>query len=326
MDQTLTVIEYYLKLPEHLHFVRETEEDEEDIYFRMISAYGTGSVRILNVHRQFLVVQADFTPWKDFEKVSEIQQEYIEISQFETGSSSYKTEGNRIRHVEKGICCYANRRKAVCVICEAGMPVRFTKVIVTRDYFDQFLRNRWGDFYKSSRDGLDGLTKSPQLPRLNFVFQQIRDCPVEGKARTLYMECKVMELLSLVTYSWEQERGRRHISVKLDRRDKRSLGRAVALMKRNLAVCPSISQLAKEANMSMSRFQLAFRQVYGTTPYDYLKVMRMNHALLLLRNSDDSIRTVALKVGYKNAGHFAGLFRKTFGMGPKMYRDAHKIK
>ena len=78
--------------------------------------------------------------------------------------------------------------------------------------------------------------------------------------------------------------------------------------------------------MSPSRFQMAFRQVYGTTAYEYLKVMRMNYALLLLQDSDDSIRTVALKVGYRNAGHFSKLFRETFGMRPQEYRNIHKIK
>ena len=78
------------------------------------------------------------------------------------------------------------------------------------------------------------------------------------------------------------------------------------------------------ANMSPSRFQMAFRQVYGTTAYEYLKVMRMNYALL--QDSDDNIRTIAFKVGYRNAGHFSKLFRETFGMGPKEYRNIHKIK
>ena len=78
--------------------------------------------------------------------------------------------------------------------------------------------------------------------------------------------------------------------------------------------------------MSPYSCQMALRQVYGTTAYEYLKVLRMNHALLLLRDSDDNIRNVALKVGYRNAGHFSKLFKDTFGMGPKEYRNTHRIK
>lgn len=135
-----------------------------------------------------------------------------------------------------------------------------------------------------------------------------------------------MEILSLVTHNLEQEQNRHHLPVKLDKKDKRSLEIDVTLMKRDLSAYPSIFQLAQTANMSPSRFQMAFRQIYGTTAYEYLKVMRMNYALLLLRNSDDTIQNVSLKVGYRNARHFSKLFKVTFGMGPKEYRNMHRIK
>ncbi len=221
---------------------------------------------------------------------------------------------------------YANAHRTAYAFCEAGRPARFTKVIVPRAYFDQFLQRRYGDTYETSKNALDHLLQNPNSPELNFVFQQIKDCPAQGSARALYMEGKVMELLSLVTHHSAQEQNRRHLPVKLDTKDKRALGKAVARMKRDLAAYPSIPELARTANMSPSRFQMAFRQVYGTTAYEYLKVMRMNCALLLLQDSDDSIRTVARKVGYRNAGHFSKLFRDAFGMGPQAYRNVHGIK
>lgn len=322
-----TVIDYYMNLPEQLHFVYMPEMSEEkNAYFRMLSEYGKGSVRIMDFYKQFLIVIADFTPFHDFEKVSEIEQEYFEISQFETDSSSFKVGGRKVKQVERGICCYANTQKIACAFCEAGKPTRFTKVIVTRAYFDQFLMRRYSDSYEASKNALDFLVQNPNSPELNFIFQQIKDCPAKGHSRYLYMEGKVMEILSLVTHNLEQEQGRRHLSVKLDKKDKRSLGKAVTQMKRDLSAYPSILELAQTANMSPSRFQMAFRQVYGTTAYEYLKVMRMNYALLLLQDSDNNIRTVALKVGYRNAGHFSKLFKETFGMGPQEYRNIHQIK
>ena len=78
--------------------------------------------------------------------------------------------------------------------------------------------------------------------------------------------------------------------------------------------------------MSPTRYQLAFRKYYGTTPYEYLKEMRLNQALFLLKNSDYGIATIAAKVGYHNSGHFAKLFKNAYGMGPKEYRTNHNIK
>ncbi len=322
-----TVTEYYVDLPEKLQFAYLPEESSlGNAIYRMLSEHGTGIVRIMNFHEQFLIVIADFTPMVDFEKVSEIRQEYFEISQFETDSSSFKVGGRKVRRVDRGICCYANTSKTAYAYCEAGKPTRFTKIIITREYFDRFLQERYGDRYEKSRNALDFLVQNPNSPELNFVFQQIKDCPAEGNTRSLYMEGKVMEVLSLVTHNLEQEQKRRHLPVKLDKKDKCSLGKAVTLMKKDLSAYPSITELARAASMSSSRFQMAFRQVYGTTAYEYLKTMRMNYALLLLQDSEDNIRTVAVKVGYHNAGHFAKLFKATFYMGPQEYRNIHQIK
>lgn len=161
---------------------------------------------------------------------------------------------------------------------------------------------------------------------LNFVFQQIRDCTAVGKALQIYLDSKVLEVLSLVTHHYNQARQHNRLPVKLDHKDRRSLAKTITYIKKDLAAYPSVKKLAKVASMSESRYQLAFKQVYGTTAYEYFKVLRMNNALLLLKESDYAIRTIAEQVGYSNAGHFAGLFKKLYGISPKEYREVHQIK
>lgn len=321
-----TVIEYYDELPEILHFYKiEKESSSGNNFYRMNSEFGSGNLQIMNSYNQFLIIIANFIPSSDFEKVSEIEEEYIEISQFETDSSYFKVGGKKVKQVDKGICCYANTKKRAYAFCESKKPTCFTKVIITKKYFDSFLKERFGNSYEASRKALDFLVENPNSPELNFVFQQIKDCPAIGNTRILYMEGKVIEILSLLTNTIEIERNRPHISVKLDRKDKRNLNKVITFMKHNLSAYPSIKELSKMANMSSSRFQMAFRQIYGTTVYEYLKVMRMNFALLLLQDTDDKIYHIALKVGYKNAGHFSKIFKETFKMSPLEYRNIHHM-
>ena len=156
------------------------------------------------------------------------------------------------------------------------------------------------------------------------MFQQIRDCQAEGHTLKIYLESKVMELLSLVVKGMEQEQ--KHISVKLDYKDIRNLRKTVTVMKNDLAAYPTGEELAQIAGMSTARYQLAFRKYYGTTPYEDLKELRLNQALILLKNSDYGIATIAAKVGYHNSGHFAKLFKKVYGLGPREYRNLHGIK
>lgn len=321
-----SIIEYFRNAPEQLHFVYIPEISKpKDRYYKMISEYGNGNFRIIDFNRMFLILMASFTPKKSFEKISNIHQDYFEISQFETNTSSFKVGGRKTRNVEQGICCYVNTNKTVHAYCESGKLTKFTKIIITKDYFDSFLKARYGDNYENFKDAIHYVSPNPNSLELNFVFQQIQDCKAVGTSQKLYLESKVLEVLSLVTHNLNQSLKRTRLSVKLDKKDFRLLSKVITFMKKNLSEYPSMKELATVANMSTTRFQMAFKQAYGTTPYQYLKEMRMNHALLLLQNSDYNVQTIANEVGYKNAGHFAGILKKTYGITPKKYRVIHHI-
>lgn len=321
-----TIHEYYSVLTEQFPFdmVYECSQMGDHLY-RMQPEYGTGSLRLISFNAMFIVLIADYTPLDDFEKVSMITQSYVEISQFETNSSSFKVGKQKIKPVKKGICCYINNSKKIHVYCEKGKPVRFTKVILSKEYYDDFLHKRYGDSYQEAKNAVRFLSLSPNQPELNFIFQQIKSSRAKGSSMNIYLEGKILELLALATYNYEQAIKTQPIHVKLSNSDMRSLKKVIKYMNENLSKYPSIEYLSKMASMSTSRFQLAFKKSYGTTVYEYLKSLRMNQALLLLQDSDYSIQRIAKEVGYNNAGHFAGIFKKIYGVTPKIYRTMQDI-
>ena len=58
-----------------------------------------------------MILIADYTPKETFEKIATISEEYMEISQFETDSSSFKIGRRKTQPVGKGIYCYVNTQK-----------------------------------------------------------------------------------------------------------------------------------------------------------------------------------------------------------------------
>lgn len=321
----LRELEEPLWQPENPYFVPDAEcSSAHERVYRTAPDYGEGSIRATDFNNLFVVIIADFIPRTTFEHTWRIAQRYLEIGCFDTDSSSYRVGRRRFTRVEPGIVCHVNDSRTVFVRCEAGVPACFTKVRVSGDYFDGFLRERYGEDYDASRDAVGFLSRSPNLPGLRFLFRQIRDCRAEGAAKLLYMESKVLEMLSLIVLNFEHRAEAPRLAVTLDSEDRRGLRRVVASLAKDLAAYPSIGDLARLARMSVSRFQLAFRKMYGTTPYEYLKDLRMNQALALLLESDLSVREVAARVGYGNAGHFAGLFKRVYGIGPKGYRTLHR--
>lgn len=65
-----------------------------------------------------------------------------------------------------------------------------------------------------------------------------------------------------------------------------------------------------------------FAQVYGDTPYSYIKKYKMNIASNELRNSKRKINDIALSLGYSNASKFSIAFQSVYGILPKDYRKA----
>jgi len=201
--------------PESLHaiFIPEKSQVGDD-YYRLPSEYGTGSIRRICFNSSFMILISDFIPSAAFEKITDIADNYIEISQFETESSSWQVGRQKRKKVERGIYCYANTSKKIYAYCEANVPTRFAKIIIKQDYFDSFLSVRYSDSYDRSKNAVDYLAGNPNLPELNYIFRQIKDCPAIGTSKEIYLESKVMEILSLVTHHYENMQAERHLAVK----------------------------------------------------------------------------------------------------------------
>ncbi|TBL71163.1 helix-turn-helix domain-containing protein [Paenibacillus thalictri] len=66
-----------------------------------------------------------------------------------------------------------------------------------------------------------------------------------------------------------------------------------------------------------------FKKEVGTTFIDYLMNYRMNMAKIWLKDSDMKITEIAERLNYTNSTGFIRTFRKSTGMTPGQYREAH---
>ena len=130
MDRT--VIDYLTNLVHDAPFIPvPTLSTENKQIFKIDPHFGKGTFRILKFDSSLiLILIANFTPNKTLEKITEVSEKYLEISQFETESSSFKVGGRKLNNVEKGIYCYLNTEKKTYTYCEANKPVKFTSITI----------------------------------------------------------------------------------------------------------------------------------------------------------------------------------------------------
>lgn len=85
----------------------------------------------------------------------------------------------------------------------------------------------------------------------------------------------------------------------------------------------SVQELAQRATMSRSAFALRFKQVVGSAPMEYLTHWRMLLASDRLKNSDDSVSTIAFSLGYESESAFSTAFKRVMSQSPRHYVREH---
>jgi AraC-like DNA-binding protein len=78
----------------------------------------------------------------------------------------------------------------------------------------------------------------------------------------------------------------------------------------------SVEDLADEFNMSRAQFFRKIKAVFGTSPYQLVRLARVKRAASLLRSGDLNVTQVMYQVGMKSPSYFASLFKKYYGVNP----------
>ena len=85
---------------------------------------------------------------------------------------------------------------------------------------------------------------------------------------------------------------------------------------------PNLPALAQTAGLSETTMRQLFRQVFGTSPYQYYQQARLEEAARLLPSR--SVSEVGYGLDFTNLSHFARLFEQQHGLPPKKYQAVHR--
>jgi AraC family transcriptional regulator len=106
--------------------------------------------------------------------------------------------------------------------------------------------------------------------------------------------------------------------------------RAVERVKEAVALAPAdrwnIAKLAKVAHLSPFHLCHVFRQMVGTSIYDYVLHERLAHSLDAVLDGSDDLTAVALDAGFASHSHFTARFRRFFGCTPTSLRNIGAAK
>lgn len=102
------------------------------------------------------------------------------------------------------------------------------------------------------------------------------------------------------------------------------VARVINVMEAHYAKKLDVEQLAGVANMSVSAFHKAFKEITADSPLQYLKKIRLSRAKDLLVQRKMKAYLAADQVGYESPSQFSREFKRYFGQSPaEVIREMH---
>jgi AraC-like DNA-binding protein len=100
----------------------------------------------------------------------------------------------------------------------------------------------------------------------------------------------------------------------------RLVSRAESIIEERFRTPLKLYDISSELNCSSSGLRAHFKRLRRTTPRDYLRAMRLQHALGFIHSSDLTFDSIAQICGYDSASHLSRHVRSATGMSPGSVR------
>lgn len=168
-----------------------------------------------------------------------------------------------------------------------------------------------GELY-SEAIALNYVTRQSITTAMKQVIGQILSCPYQGATRRAYLEKKALELVGLRLNAMTQP------NLKDEEID--AIYQAAAILREQVKTPPTIEMLARQVGTNRLKLNQGFHEVFGTTPFGYLRDCRIWQARWQLMMLERSVNEVAASVGYSSRSRFATAFRQRMGVNPKMFQ------
>lgn len=257
---------------------------------------------------------------------------------------------------ERRIRCYLAAAPGPCAREELLQCYEEIKEILACRFFDlreepvhlSALAKRPGDLLRGYMRQLSGCAKT-EMREIRLLYEKIFQC-MEGLApreayycliqcvthlkrfglKTLEDELALERINSFQDNFWNVAEIQRLIEKMLEDcqadapetapEDAAFIASVRACIQRHLQDELSLEEVGERLHFNAKYLSRKFKAITGTTLNDYITRIRMENAVNLLNQGDDSIERVARKCGYKATQYFIRRFKETYGITPGEYR------
>ncbi len=150
--------------------------------------------------------------------------------------------------------------------------------------------------------------------RIQSLIKEILCCPYHDGLKNLFLFSKSIELLVLQASLYAADKQKKHL---ISSSDRKKLIEVKEFINNRIDNPPTLHQISNQINLNEFKLKRGFKELFGTTIFEYTQNCRMELAKQLLLDTDKTAKEIAYEIGYSSPQHFSKAFKNLFGVTPK---------
>ncbi|MDM1555984.1 AraC family transcriptional regulator [Chryseobacterium indologenes] len=200
-----------------------------------------------------------------------------------------------------------------------GHEMQILEINLSPSFFKKFLPDD-SELFNTFRNAIEkqhSCLINPDHNRISLEMYQILNeiihCDRKGVFKRIYLEAKVAELLLL---QLEQFFKSKSSTSSLLKKDEEKIYAVRDFIVKNLDQNCSLTDLAHQVGTNEFTLKKGFKELFGTTVFNFWNDIKMEQAKKMLIEGDLSINEISEIIGYKNSRHFSTAFKRKYNLIP----------
>lgn len=203
--------------------------------------------------------------------------------------------------------------QSVDVVSIKFSPVQLSQYIKTRsgnnDFSDSLLKFRHTSSFKRTL---------PVCCKIKGILEELVNHKYTGSLENIFVNAQLHMLLLFSVDSIDTLDKGNMLECRFlnNESDQQKIMKAKDLLMQHIGEPITIKELSRKVAMNECYLKRGFKEMFGTTIFDFYQNQRMEHAKYLLYEKGLSVTEVSIMLGYSSISHFSTAFKKLTGLKP----------
>lgn len=227
---------------------------------------------------------------------------------------------------------YCKKLDKECSFCKHSISHNCEELVPTVDIaFFKFEKQHLGQFVKDVKTTsfsekvlnfkhTSSFTRIlPICNKVHGLLTDLMNHPFTDSMANIFVNAQTqMLLLHAMGCMANEEPGVEQFSCKFltNEEDREKIAHAREVLLQHICEPLTIKELSRKAAINECYLKKGFKEMYGTTIFDFFQTQRMEHAKYLLYEKGLTVTDVSNQLGYSSISHFSTAFKKHTGIKP----------